>query len=64
MGKLKNLETKELQAQLKGLVYKILAQQFAGSDDMGKYENLITELARRNVSPKYWIEPRPHPQSK
>ena len=48
----------ELQALLKGLVYKVLAQQFISSSESQKYEQIISELTRRNVEPILVLKPK------
>lgn len=56
--KIEDLETDELQARLKGLVAKVIAQQSMWSSDADKYERIITELARRGESPEAKLVPK------
>lgn len=47
----------ELQAQLKGVVMKMIATQSASWSDTDKYENLIAELTLRKIEPIAMLEP-------
>lgn len=55
--KIKDLDTKELQAQLSALCYKLIAQGFGFSDEMQRYEELIAEIIRRGEKPNMTVKP-------
>jgi len=50
------MTAKELQAQLKGICYRALAQGYLSSQDANRYELIVAELARRGIEPENTIK--------
>ena len=56
--KTKPVPTNELQAELKALCRKVVAQQFPYSQDMRRYEELLKEIYLRGVEPEDTLIPK------
>lgn len=48
----------DIQAELKALCYKMVAQQIPWSEDLRKYERLLTEIYKRGLEPEMKLEPK------
>jgi len=49
---------KELQDELKALCEKVIVSQYSSFDDMSRYENLLREIYKRNLTPEAKLVPK------